>query len=105
MSHPLMSTLSRLVLIDYYLVVALRTMNFTKDNAKFLTERYCPMITAARRNPRVCGILSDNSDHRLVNDPEFEEIRNQAMAFEKWYDMASEVESYVGHVQKFPDRT
>ena len=45
-------------------------------SAKFLTEKYCPMVTAAQRNPRVCGILSDNSDNRLLNDPEFEEIPN-----------------------------
>ena len=38
------------------------------------------------------------------NDPEFEEIRNQAMAFEKFYGMASEFESYADHIQNFPDR-
>lgn len=72
--------------------------------AKILTEKYCPMVTDARRNPRVCGILSDNFDQRLPNDPEFEEIRNQAMAFERLYDMASTFETYVDHVQNFPDR-
>ena len=63
------------------------------------------MIIVARRNPRVCGILSDNFDNRLLNDPEFEEIGNQAMDVEKLYDMASEFESYVDHVQNFLDRT
>ena len=73
-------------------------------HAKYLSEKYCPMVTAARLNPRVCGIMSDSSDNILLNDPEFEGIRNQAMAFEKLYDMTAVFESYVDHVQSFPDR-
>ena len=36
-------------------------------HAKYLTEKYCPMVTAARRNPRVCRIMSDCSDNIMLN--------------------------------------
>ena len=48
--------------------------------------------------------MSDSSDNILLNDPEFEAIRNQAMAFEKLYDMTAVFELYVDHVQSFPER-
>ena len=37
-----------------------------------------------------------------MGDPEFEDIPNQALAFEKLFDMAVAFESYVDHVQIFP---
>ena len=50
------------------------------------------------------GIMSDNSDQTILDEPEFETMRHQAMAFERMFDMPVNFESYVDHVQRFPER-
>jgi len=48
--------------------------------------------------------LSDNSEQHGLEYPEFDEVRNQAMAFERMLDMSANHESYVDHCRTFPDR-
>jgi hypothetical protein len=48
--------------------------------------------------------MSDTSDQKILDEPEFVSIRHQAMAFERMFDMSANFESYVDHVQRFPER-
>ena len=48
--------------------------------------------------------MADNSDHMNLDGPELEHIKHQSLALEKLFDMSATFESYVDHVQKFPDR-
>ena len=67
-------------------------------------EHIAPMTFAAKNDTTYAGITTDNAEHPLYDDPEFESIKHQALAFEHFLDMAANFESYVDHVQKFPDR-
>ena len=67
-------------------------------------EAYAPMTYAAKHDKRFAGIMTDNSEHPLHDLPEFERIKHQALAFEHLFVLAASLESYVDHVQKFPDR-
>ena len=60
------------------------------------------MTYAAKNDERFAGIMPENSEHPLHDDPEFENIKFQALAFEHLFDMAAKFGSYVDHVQKFP---
>ena len=56
---------------------------------KFTSEKFCPKTFSAKRNVRFAGIMSDNSDQKILDEPEFESIRHQAMAFERMFDMSA----------------
>ena len=73
-------------------------------DVKVFTDKHCPVVFAARRNPYFLGAMADNSDQMTLGDPELEGIRNQAMAFERLFEMSAVFESYVDYVQSYPDR-
>ena len=73
-------------------------------NSKYTTEKFCPKTFSAKQNVRFAGIMSDNSDQKILDEPEFVSIRHQAMAFERMFDMSANFESYADHVQHFPER-
>jgi len=62
-------------------------------------------VAAAQRNPKNMRPMADTSDHPLLDNPEFDAVRMQAVAFERLFDMHSHFDAYVDHVQNFPNRT
>ena len=67
-------------------------------------ERHAPMTYAAKHDPSNAGMMTDDSENPLLDDPEFEQIKHQSLAFEKLFEMTANFESYVDHVQQFPNR-
>ena len=67
-------------------------------------QKVAPRAFAALNEPHNQGMLSDNSDHQMLDDPEFQTVKKRALDFEKLFEMQVNFEHYVDHCVEFPDR-